>query len=140
MTKHLVAIAIVLCALFGTAAAQPGPAAPSPEAAALRKTCVAAMNADPSFAGAIVRSALEQTAVNDTSRITQFCRDVDTIETHKAAEKDVAKNKRHVFMAYAAMWVIAALFLLYLFMRQQRLKAEIVQLRRELDAAAKDGK
>ena len=38
------------------------------------------------------------------------------------------------------MWVIAALFLLYLLRRQQRLKAEIAQLRHDLDAAAKDGK
>ena len=40
-------------------------------------------------------------------------------------------------MAYAAMWVIAAMFLMFLWRRQQALKGEIANLKRDLEAAAK---
>jgi CcmD family protein len=41
-----------------------------------------------------------------------------------------------VILAYAAMWVIAAGFVLFLWRRQQALRSEIERLRRDLDAAA----
>jgi CcmD family protein len=97
---------------------------------------VDAMNASETFARSVIDTAIK------TQRATvQFvCADIDTLKTHQEAVADVEKNKRHVIGAYAAMWVIAALFLLYLLRRQQGLKAEIEQLRRELEATAKDGK
>jgi hypothetical protein len=118
-------------------AAPSAPAVSSAEARELRKTCVDAMNADPTFASEIVQTAVMKGTGSPTNT---FCADVDTIETHRNAVMHVQKNERHVIAAYAAMWVISALFLLYLLRRQQRLRAEIDQLRRELDAAAKDGK
>jgi CcmD family protein len=141
-------VLLAVCVSFGVARAQDAgsaapaagsaaPAVSSAEARALRKTCVDAMNADPSFASEIVQTAVMKGTGSPTNT---FCADVDTIETHRNAVMHVQKNERHVIGAYAAMWVIAALFLLYLFRRQQRLRAEIDQLRRELDAAAKDGK
>jgi pyruvate/2-oxoglutarate dehydrogenase complex dihydrolipoamide acyltransferase (E2) component len=123
----------------------PAPAAPAPSigatapaelAAMLRKTCVDAMNADETFARAIIQKAID----TDRVSVQSICADVDTARTHQEAVAHVEKNQRHVIGAYAAMWVIAALFLLYLLQRQQRLKAEIAQLRHDLDAAAKDGK
>jgi hypothetical protein len=45
-----------------------------------------------------------------------------------------------VIMAYAAMWIIAAGFVIFLWMRQQALRNEIAQLKVDLDAATKDGK
>ncbi len=102
-----------------------------PAAGELRKTCVAAMNADPTFADAIVKTANEAAARQ---------RDADTVASHLKAHTHVAKNQRHVILSYAAMWIIAALFVIFLWRRQQALRGEIVQLRRDLAAAAKEGK
>jgi hypothetical protein len=122
-------VVLILCA-GGVAFAQPGhPGAPtvSPEVAALRKTCVDAMNADPDFAKSIVATADKQI-------------DQRTLEAHQKAAEQIAENELHVILAYAVMWVLAALFVVFLWRRQQVLKAELVQLRRDLDAAAKETK
>jgi hypothetical protein len=58
---------------------------------------------------------------------------------HDQAANEVAVNKRHVILAYGAMWVIAAVFVMLLWRRQQGLKAQIAELKRDLDAAVKDG-
>jgi hypothetical protein len=125
---------------LGAAEAQ-APAADAPaeadgDPATLRKTCVAAMNTNEGFARSIIQTAID----TDRVSVKAICTDVDTAKTHQEAVAQVEENQRHVIAAYAAMWVIAALFLLYLLRNQQRLKAEIAQLRRDLDAAAKDGK
>ncbi len=120
----------------GDPAAPPAPAPPAGDPAELRKTCVAAMNTNESFARSIIQTAID----TDRVSVKAICADVDTAKTHQEAVAQVEENQRHVFAAYAAMWVIAALFLLYLLRRQQGLRAEIAQLRRDLDAAAKDGK
>jgi CcmD family protein len=112
--------------------------AAAPDAAGLRKTCVDAMNAtgNEAFARSIIQTAINK----DLVFVQALCESHDTIKAHKDAAAHVEKNERHVFAAYAAMWVLSALFLLYLFRRQGRLKAEIAQLRRELDAAAGESK
>ena len=126
------------------AAAAPAPAAPPaapaepPNAAGLRQTCVDAMNAagNEAFARSIIQTAISKELVY----VKAMCEGQDTIKAHQDAVAHVEKNERHVIAAYAAIWVISALFLLYLLRRQQRLRAEIGQLRRDLDAATKDGK
>jgi CcmD family protein len=45
-----------------------------------------------------------------------------------------------VIYAYAAMWIIAAGFVVFLWRRQRGLEAEIEHLRRDLDAAEAGGK
>ena len=108
---------LVLVFAPATAIAQPDTAA--------RECCTKAMNADPEFAKAIVLTADKQI-------------DQKTIDSHKRAQDDIAENKLHVILAYAAMWIIAAGFVVFLWMRQQALRAEIAQLRKELDAKGKD--
>lgn len=115
-------VSLAVAAIAGPAAAQPADDA--------RKQCTAAMNADPKFAAEIVRIADETAAQK---------RDADTVAAHKDAEYHIQKNERHVIYAYAAMWIVAAGFVIFLWRRQQALTAEILQLRRELDAAT-DGK
>lgn len=56
---------------------------------------------------------------------------------HENAAKAIAKNQKHVVLAYAALWLLAAGFLLFLWRRQQALKVEIANLKRDLDAATK---
>ena len=125
MTRPIRMLLLVLgLALPAVALAQPAPppsAVKDPQQA--RQACVDAMNADPMFANSIIKIANEQTA-----------------ETHMRAANAVAKNEHHVILAYAAMWVVAALFVIFLWRRQQALNAEIAALRRDLDAATKEGK
>lgn len=111
----------------GSAAVQPAdppppaPApAPAPSAADLRKICADALNADATFAMSIAETV-----------------NAETVKQHRNAADAISKNEKHVFMAYAAMWVIAAGFLLFMWRRQQGLKNEIAQLKRDLEAAAK---
>ena len=148
----LVTLALAGAGLAGTAAAQPStppggaaagaapterapPPAPPPAAADpggdARKACSAAMNADPKFAAEIVRIADERA---------QLKRDADTLAAHVDANHHVQRNERHVIYAYAAMWIIAAGFVVFLWRRQRVLEAEIEQLRRDLDAAETGGK
>ena len=109
-------------------AAQPVmPPVPHPSAEELRKTCADAMNANPEFAKSIAATVDKQI-------------DQKTIDAHNAAAAQIAENERHVIYAYAAMWILAAAFVVFLWRRQQTLKAELAQLRRELDAAAKESK
>jgi len=114
----------------------PATGAAAPDPGQLRKTCVDAMNANESFARSVINTAIE----TQRATVAFVCADIDTVKTHQQAVTHIEKNERHVIGAYAALWVIAAVFLFYLMRRQQRLKAEIEQLRRDLDAAAKDGK
>ena len=124
-SKSMIRMFLVLWLLIPvTALAQPAPApAPASNAAAARKVCTDAMNADPMFANAIIKQANEQTA-----------------EKHIHAAEAVARDEHHVILAYAAMWVVAALFVIFLWRRQQLLKTEIATLRRDLEAATKEGK
>ena len=138
-------IVLLLLGLCGIAAAQPGSAAqpappadqpapapnvqpvPPPAANDARAACTAAMNADPMFAKSIIATADAQI-------------DARTLEQHQLAAAQVAENQRHVIYAYAAMWILAAGFVVFMWWRQQALKAELAHLRRDLDAAAKGSK
>jgi hypothetical protein len=145
LTK-LIAPWLVIAGLAGAAGAQPAatesappasppaaaPAAPAAapvDAAGARAQCTAAMNADPKFAAEIVKVADEAAALK---------RDQDTLNAHNDAYAHIQKNERHVIYGYAAMWIIAAGFVIFLWRRQQALQAEIAQLHRDLEAAASD--
>jgi hypothetical protein len=122
-----------------TGASEPPPSPtplPAQPASDARKACTDAMNADPQFAAAIVKIADEKAAVANEKAATQ--RDADTLAAHEAANAQVQENERHVIYAYAAMWIVAALFVIFLWRRQQALKGEIASLRRDLDAAEGD--
>ena len=112
-------VLIFLLVAGGTAFAQPA------TTDAARKACSDAMNGDPEFAKSIIATVDKQI-------------DQKTIEAHIDAEKHIQKNAKHVIYAYAGMWIVAALFLGFLWMRQQALKSEIAQLRKDLDAAGKE--
>lgn len=56
-------------------------------------------------------------------------------EFHEQAERKWKRDKRHVVLAYAALWVLSVLFLGFLYLRQQRLVGEIGRLERDLKRA-----
>jgi len=103
---------------------------PGPNAAA-RKACTDAMNADPTF---------EKLVVDTADRRAAELRLQADQEQHQKAASAVEKNQKHVIMGYAAMWIIAAAFVMFLWSRQQALRNEIAGLKADLDAATKDGK
>jgi len=115
-------IAIGFLVMLGLSLA--APAALADDAA--RKACTDAMNADKEFASQIVAVADENAARR---------REQATVQAHQDAKDHIVKNEKHVVYAYSAMWVVAALFVVFLWRRQLRLSAEIVQLRRDLAAA-----
>ncbi len=101
----------------------PAPPAPLPDPRTgrpeqLRQVCADAMNANPDFAGQIIRTINQQTFFD-----------------HQKRGAAIAKNERHVILAYAAMWLAAVGFLFGLWRRQQRLRAEIDRLAKQLATA-----
>jgi len=90
-----------------------------------KQACVDAMNKDPQFAKLVLSTVDKQI-------------DQQTIDAHNDAFHHIQKNEAHVIYAYAAMWVLAAAFVVFLWRRQQHLRGEIAQLRSELAAAAKE--
>jgi hypothetical protein len=119
-------VLLFLLALAGTAAAEvarvPDDKAPN---SAARQACTDAMNADPDFARAIISTVDKQA-------------DQRIIDAEVFAAKRIQMNEKHVIYAYAAMWLVAALFVAFLWNRLIRLKAEIAQLRRDLEDSAND--
>lgn len=92
------------------------------------KSCLAALAASPEF----------QKSTSDTARQDAANQLAATVKKqHEDAGHAIAKNEKHVILAYAAMWLLSAAFVLFLWRRQQGLKTEIAQLRRDLEAASK---
>jgi hypothetical protein len=124
-------VLLLLLVLSGTALAdEPAmpserPGHPTYNASDARKACTDAMNADPVFAQDIIATVDKQI-------------DAKTIQAHEDASHHIQKNEKHVIYAYAAMWIVAALLVAFLWMRQQALKSEIAQLRKDLEATAKE--
>lgn len=112
---------LIVMGLCGVAAAQEAQRSP----AELRQICADAMNADPTFKQAIQLSIDKQA-------------DQKVIEAHEDALHHVQKDERHVILAYAAMWIVAAGFVVFLWRRQRGLVAQIAQLRKDLEAHAKE--
>ncbi|HUS63904.1 MAG TPA: hypothetical protein VMZ28_05135 [Kofleriaceae bacterium] len=55
---------------------------------------------------------------------------------HEADAAIMLKNKKHVVMAYAALWILTVAFLVLLWLRQRKLVAEIARLEARVSKAA----
>ena len=98
--------------------AKPASAKPSPEEIAKLDECRALANSSKRLRGQVkndLRAEMQQDDANMTMR-----------------------NKRHVVMAYAALWILAVGFLVLLFLRQRGLSSEISRLKREVATAVAD--
>ena len=90
--------------------------------------CLGALDQNPEFRQSAAVAANEAAA---NERLALVKKD------HEDAALAIAKNERHVILAYAALWLLAAAFVIFLWRRQQLLKSEIAQLRSDLEAASK---
>jgi hypothetical protein len=59
-------------------------------------------------------------------------------DVHAEDAQQMLTNRRHVVMAYAALWALVAGFVVFMWMRQRGLQAEIARLEREIIQATKD--
>jgi hypothetical protein len=109
-------ILVMLVALAGVASADTTPQ---------QQACFDLANQDKAFGEALIKVADKQI-------------DAQTVQAHEDAFHHIQKNEAHVIYAYAALWVIAAGFVVFLWRRQQALRGEIAQLRADLAAAAKE--
>ena len=57
-------------------------------------------------------------------------------EVHQEDANIMLKNKKHVVMAYGALWGLTVVFLVLLWLRQRRLMAEIERLAQQISKAA----
>jgi CcmD family protein len=64
-----------------------------------------------------------------------FCKDLWTAELHERDAANATTNKKHVVLAYAAIWIITMVFLVMMWLRQSKLKLEIDRLEKDLAKA-----
>jgi hypothetical protein len=91
-----------------------------------------AINADPAWT-AELRTKVEtliSTGFHDKLK-------ADSRARHDEDSRLIARNQRHVFLAYAAMWILAMGFVVLMWRRQVGLRGQLQQLKGELEAALK---
>jgi predicted secreted protein len=59
-------------------------------------------------------------------------------EVHQEDARAMLTNRKHVVMAYAALWILVTLFVVFMWMKQRDLRAEIARLEGEIRAATKE--
>jgi len=57
-------------------------------------------------------------------------------DVHQEDANIIAKNKKHVVMAYGALWGLTVVFVVLLWLRQRRLLAEMERLAKQIAKAA----
>ncbi|MBK9069646.1 MAG: hypothetical protein IPL79_01355 [Myxococcales bacterium] len=104
----------------------PPPAAAAPPTVS-KEACLAFIDADPALSAEL--TAKLRAHIDD-----QFWRDQEaaTKKRHNDDATLIAINKRHVVMAYAAMWLLAVGFLAFLWHRQRGLVARLGELEARL--------
>jgi hypothetical protein len=121
---HAIVVLFVLCCAPLAAVAQdttapggaegPGQIHLSPK----QQECLAEIKNDPSFNAFIEEGARYAFHRDEASKLT--------------------RNNEHVVMAYAAIWALTVLFVVLVFLRQGKLKAELARLQADLARATKD--
>lgn len=59
-------------------------------------------------------------------------------EVHAEEATLIANNRKHVYMAYAALWIIVVIFVVFTWRKQRSLRAEIERLQAEVKSAIKE--
>jgi hypothetical protein len=112
--RYALPLTILVCALLAPtgAAAQPAKAYQSP----IRDKCEAELAKDKAWA-AELRNDMRPAVHQEDANI-------------------IAKNKKHVVMAYAALWGLTVVFVVLMWLRQRRLQAEMERLAKQIAKAA----
>jgi len=113
MIRFALPAAIVACVLLAPLAAS---AAAPPYRSPLREQCEAELEKDKTWQAELRQSVRPDVHQEDTNVLMQ--------------------NKKHVVMAYAALWGLTVVFLVLMWLRQRRLLAEMERLASQIDKAA----
>jgi hypothetical protein len=135
MQKRLL-IALFIACVASVALADVAPAAAQEPGATPGAGAPAAATA-----GAPYRSAMRSQCEDELARDADWRADVKlrlAPEVHAEDAQQMLTNRRHVVMAYASLWVLVAGFVVFMWMRQRSLQAEIARLEREIVQATKD--
>src|SRR5688500_8494116 len=111
---HIAFVVLFLLGAPAVALAQPVAPALSPK----QEECIQEIRNDPSFNAFIEEGA--------------------RYAFHRDESSKLARNNEHVVMAYAAIWVLTVFFVVLVFLRQGKLKAELSRLQADLARATKD--
>lgn len=84
----------------------------------------------------IIRAQCEEALRNDAQWRAELKQQL-AAEVHQQDASLMLTNKKHVVMAYAALWILVAGFVVFMWLKQQGLKAEIARLESEIRDAAK---
>jgi C4-dicarboxylate-specific signal transduction histidine kinase len=150
--RSLLIAFVAVTALVSSAAGQPAPAPAVPAAPAA--AIPAAAPADPAPAPAapatLTRDQIIEALARDKALEEDFVRQLKarhalelnemTRQRHDDDARQIALNKRHVVLAYGALWILSVVFLVVLWRRQQTMNARITQLSKELEAAVASNK
>jgi CcmD family protein len=110
-------------------------------APALAQEAAATAAAPPAGGGEPYRSAMRSQCEDEIEKDADWRADIKlriAPEVHAEDAQQMLTNRRHVVMAYAALWVLVAGFVVFMWMRQRGLQAEIERLEREIAQAAKE--
>jgi C4-dicarboxylate-specific signal transduction histidine kinase len=151
MRSLLIAL-VAVTALAAPAAAQrtPPPLDQAPAAAAVPAPVPVDAAPAPAAPAKITREQIIEALAQDKALEEDFVRQLKarhalelnemTRQRHDDDARQIALNKRHVVLAYAALWILSVLFLVVLWRRQQTMNARIAQLQKELEAAVASNK
>lgn len=124
-------VAIAPAVAQSPAAPDPTPVAPAATAPAAptvsKEACLAFIDADPVLSAELtskLRAHIDQQFWSDQEAATK--------KRHNDDATLIATNKRHVVLAYAAMWLLAVGFLAFLWHRQRGLVARLGELEARL--------
>jgi hypothetical protein len=112
---------------------EPPPAAPAPppaDGAITVEKVISAAEKDPALAEGL-KTWMYRVHADELAEISRKRHDEDSAQ--------IALNKKHVILAYAALWLLAVVFLVVQWRRQQALSERISQLHKELEAATREG-
>jgi hypothetical protein len=147
--RSLLIAFVAVTALATSAAAQPAPV-PAAPAAAVPTAAPAEPAPAPAAPAKLTRDQIVEALAQDKALEEDFVRQLKarhalelneaTRQRHDDDSRQIALNKRHVVLAYAALWILSVVFLLVLWRRQQTMNARIAQLQKELEAAVASNK
>lgn len=92
-------------------------------------------------ADAPYRSAMRSQCEDELARDADWRADIKlrlAPDIHAEDAQQMLTNRRHVVMAYAALWTLLAGFVVFMWMRQRGLRDQIARLEREIEQATKD--
>lgn len=133
-------VSVALAGVAPAAAQEPGATA-APGADAPAATAPVATATETGAPGAPYRSAMRSQCEDELARDADWRADVKlrlAPEVHAEDAQMMLTNRRHVVMAYAALWTLVLGFVVFMWLRQRGLQAAIARLEREIDQATKD--